>query len=66
MTRPGGTRRVDVTVGVPDPSKVDLEAVKEELPHGEVTVKAVVGGLSVPEQDTLQACALIQVSARYP
>ena len=62
----GGTLLVDVTVGVPDPSAVDVEAVKAELPHGEVTVRAVQGGLRVPNSDTLMACAAVTVSARYP
>src|ERR671928_98921 len=53
----GGTMLVDVTVGVPDPSAVDVEAVKAELPHGEVTVRAVAGGLRAPNSDTLIACA---------
>jgi uncharacterized protein (TIGR02058 family) len=62
----GGTMLVDVTIGVPDPSALDLDAVKAELPHGEVTVHAVPGGLSVPSSDTLIACAAITVSAVYP
>jgi uncharacterized protein (TIGR02058 family) len=62
----GGTMLVDVTIGVPNPSGVDLEAVKAELPHGEVTVRAVAGGLKVDEFDSMMACALIRVSARYP
>ncbi len=62
----GGTMLVDVTVGVPEPAAVDTEAVKAELPHGEVTVRAVAGGLGVSEHDTLMACALITVRARYP
>jgi uncharacterized protein (TIGR02058 family) len=62
----GGTMLVDVTVAVPDPSSVDVEAVKAELPHGEVTVRAVSGGLRVPDSDALIACAAIVVSARYP
>ena len=60
----GGTMLVDVTVAVPDPAAVDLEAVKAELPHGEVTVRAVSGGLRVPDSDALIACASITVSAR--
>ena len=60
----GGTMLVDVTVAVPDPSSVDLDAVKAELPHGEVTVHAVSGGLRVPHGDALIACAAIRVSAR--
>jgi uncharacterized protein (TIGR02058 family) len=62
----GGTMLVDVTVAVPDPSSVDTEAVKSELPHGEVTVHAVSGGLKAPESEALIACAAIVVSARYP
>jgi uncharacterized protein (TIGR02058 family) len=61
-----GTMLVDVTVAVPDPAAVDLAVVKRELPHGEVTVQAVAGGLRVPGRDTIIACASISVSARYP
>ena len=60
----GGTMLVHVTVAVPDPDSVDLEAVKADLPHGEVTVNAVSGGLRVPDSDALIACASIHVSAR--
>ena len=38
---------VDVTIGVPDPSSVDIAAVAKELPYGTVTVAAVKGGLEV-------------------
>jgi uncharacterized protein (TIGR02058 family) len=62
----GGTMLVEVTVAVPDPAAVDIEAVRAELPHGEVTVRAVTGGLRVPNSDALIACASITVSARYP
>jgi uncharacterized protein (TIGR02058 family) len=62
----GGKMLVDVTVGVPEPMAVDIEAVRRELPHGEVTVRAVAGGLRVPGADTLIACVGITVSAEYP
>ena len=62
----GGRMLVDVTVGVPDPGKVDVERVKKELPHGEVTVRPVAGGLQVPGADTIIACAAITVSVEYP
>ena len=62
----GGSMLVDVTVAVPNPATVDVEAVKAELPHGEVTVRAVGGGLLVPNSDAIIACASITVSARYP
>src|SRR5260370_22105543 len=60
----GGTMVVQVTVAVPDPEMVDLDAVKAELPHGEVTVRAVSGGLRVPNSDALIACASISVAER--
>ena len=62
----GGRMLVDVTVGVPDPAGVDAERVKKELPHGEVTVRAVPGGLRVPNTDTLIACVAVTVSVDYP
>src|SRR5437762_8485432 len=62
----GGTMLVQVTVAVPDPDSVDMDAVKSELPHGEVTVHALSGGLRVPGSDALIACASISVAARYP
>jgi uncharacterized protein (TIGR02058 family) len=62
----GGRMLVDVTVGVPDPGKVDMERVKKELPHGEVTVRPVQGGLRVPNAGTIIACAAITVSVEYP
>ena len=62
----GGRMLVDVTVGVPDPGAVDVERVKNELPHGEVTVHPVAGGLRVPGADTIIACAAITVSVEYP
>ena len=62
----GGTMLVDVTVGVPDPHNVDVERVRKELPHGEVTVRPVAGGLRVPGSDTVIACVAITVSVDYP
>jgi uncharacterized protein (TIGR02058 family) len=41
---------VDVTIGVPDPSRVDTAAVAKELPYGTVTVTAVQGGLEIPTE----------------
>jgi len=58
----GGRMLVDVTVGVPDPGSVDVERVRRELPHGEVTIRPVPGGLRVPGSDALIACVGITVS----
>lgn len=62
----GGEMVVEATVAVPDAGSVDLETVKREFPHGDVTVKAVEGGLRAPGRDTLIACASITVSGRFP
>jgi uncharacterized protein (TIGR02058 family) len=62
----GGRMLVDVTVGVPDPASVEVDVVRRELPHGEVTVRPVSGGLRVPGSDALIACAAITVSVEYP
>jgi uncharacterized protein (TIGR02058 family) len=43
---------VEVTIGVQHPEQVDAAAVKSALPHGEVTVKVVKGGLDVPDNET--------------
>ncbi len=43
---------VEVTIGVQQPDKVDPAAIKGVLPHGEVTVKMVKGGLDVPDSET--------------
>ena len=44
------TMQVEVTIGVQEPDKVDTAAVAATLPHGIATVKAVKGGLNVPDQ----------------
>ena len=62
----GGRMLVDVTVGVPDPASVDVDRVRRELPHGEVTVRPVAGGLRVPGADALIACVAITVSIDNP
>lgn len=44
--------QVEVTIGVQRPERVDAAAVKAALPHGEVTVKCVKGGLDLPDAET--------------
>jgi uncharacterized protein (TIGR02058 family) len=44
------TMQVEVTIGVQQPDKVDIEAVRKSLPYGVVTARAVQGGLDVPEE----------------
>ena len=51
---------------MPDPTAVKTDVVRRELPHGEVTVRPVAGGLKVPGSDTIIACVAITVSVEYP
>jgi len=44
--------RVQVTVGVQDPSQIDTEALKATLPRGRAEVKAIKGGLNSTNPDT--------------
>ena len=56
------TMQVEVTIGVQRPGEVRAEAVKAALPHGQVTVKLVKGGLDVPD-DTAGDVAIIASAA---
>jgi uncharacterized protein (TIGR02058 family) len=44
------TMQVAVTIGVTQPNRVNAETVKAALPHGQVTVEVVKGGLDVPDE----------------
>jgi uncharacterized protein (TIGR02058 family) len=61
---------VNVTIGVQQPDKVDLEKIRTSLPHGIVTVKAVKGGLDVldPENNdpAVIASAAVEVKLELP
>jgi uncharacterized protein (TIGR02058 family) len=62
--------QVAVTIGVQAPEMVDAERVRTSLPHGEVTVSVVKGGLDVPDEDgrdrTVIATAAITASFDLP
>ena len=57
---------VEVTIGVQKPEKVDLEKVKASLPVGNVTVKAVKGGLDIadPENNDPAVIASAAIAVR--
>ena len=61
---------VEVTIGVQKPEKVDTTKVKASLPVGNVTVKAVKGGLDVPDPEhddpAVIASAAIAVRVELP
>ncbi|WP_394180015.1 Lin0512 family protein [Yoonia maritima] len=46
------TMRVQVTVGVQEPDKIDTEALAKNLPRGRATVTATTGGMNVPNPET--------------
>ena len=62
--------RVDVTIGVQQPDKVDSEAVKASLPMGQISVKVVKGGLDVPDEEVddiaVIATAAVVVGVELP
>ena len=60
--------RVQVTIGVQEPDKVDVAAVAAELPRGRAEVTAVFGGLNVhdAEQETTHVIATAAVEAFLP
>jgi uncharacterized protein (TIGR02058 family) len=50
LGQPADAMRVDVTIGVPMPERVDRAAVLAVLPHGTGTVSVVEGGLSLASE----------------
>ena len=64
------TMQVEVTIGVQQPEKVDATAVKAVLPHGQVTLNMVKGGLDVPDEEgkdvTVIASAAVAVRLELP
>lgn len=59
--------QVEVTIGVQRPDKVNAAAVQASLPHGQVTVKVVKGGLDVPDddRDDIAVIASAAVAVRF-
>ena len=62
----GAKMVVHVMVGVPNPETVDIAAVRNELPYGEVTVEATLGGVVSPLGDALIACVILTVGIEEP
>ena len=50
LGQPTDSMRVEVTIGVPQPDKVDKDAVLAVLPYGTGTVNVVEGGLEIPTE----------------
>jgi uncharacterized protein (TIGR02058 family) len=62
------TLEVEVTIGVQRPERVDIEKVKASLPVGNVTVKAVKGGLDIadPDNNDPAVIASAAIAVRIP
>lgn len=60
--------RVQVTIGVAEPDKVDCAALADRLPRGRATVTAVEGGLNVtnPDSGSVLVIATAAVEAFLP
>ena len=54
--------RVQVTIGVQHPEKVDAEIVAQQLPRGTASVRAVKGGLNVVDVDN-NSCTVVATAA---
>jgi len=60
--------RVQVTIGVQDPDKLDIAALTAELPRGRAEVTGVLGGLNVhdPDNDQTHVIATAAIEAFVP
>ncbi len=55
--------RVEVTIGVTQPDRVDRDAVLAVLPHGTGTVNVIEGGLEIPNDDGTDATLIASAAA---
>ena len=55
--------RVEVTIGVPHPERVDHAQVLAVLPHGTGTVRVVEGGLEIPNEAGTGATIMAHAAA---
>lgn len=60
---PVDSMQVEVLIGVPNPDRVDRDAVLAVLPHGTGTVKVVEGGLRIPNPAGTDATIVAQAAA---
>ena len=55
--------RVEVTIGVPRPEKVDKDAVLAVLPHGTGTVQVIEGGLEIANDEGTNSTMIANAAA---
>ena len=58
--------RVQVTVAVQEPERVDVAALTAKLPRGRAEVRAVFGGLNLPSGDDVIVVAQASIEAFLP
>ena len=63
---PTDTMRVQVTVGVQEPDKIDAKALAAELPRGRAEVRAVKGGMNTQSGDQIHVVATAAIEAYLP
>ncbi|HEX3883279.1 MAG TPA: Lin0512 family protein [Stellaceae bacterium] len=57
--------QVSVTIGVQQPGKVDAGKIAASLPHGQVTVSVVKGGLDIPDAGDIAVIASAAIAVRF-
>ena len=63
--QPKEAMQIDVEIAVQQPDRVDVAALTDIFPYGQITIRPVFGGLDVPRPDgnpTVIANAAIHVS----
>lgn len=53
------TMRIELNLASQNPDAIDLDAVAKELPYGQVTPKAVKGGLNILDPDTGRTSVIV-------
>lgn len=51
--------QIELNLAAQKPDEIDLEAVAKELPYGQVTPKAVFGGLNIHDADTDRTSVMV-------
>ena len=53
------TMQIELNLAAQKPDEIDLEAVVDELPYGQVTPKAVFGGLNIHDETTDRTSVIV-------
>ena len=51
--------QIELNLAAQEPEKIDLEEVANELPYGQVTPKAILGGLNVHDEVTDRTSVIV-------